>query len=70
MTYDDILTTATGPVLTLTINRPDAGNKFRHQTCLELFDALQRFRLDRELGPRCSPARGRSSSASAASTTP
>jgi len=49
MTYDDILTASHGPVLTITINRPDAGNKFRHQTCLELFDALQRFRLDREL---------------------
>lgn len=49
MTYDDILTAADGPVLTVTIDRPEAGNKFRHRTCLELFDALQRFRLDREL---------------------
>ncbi|MGI6876078.1 MULTISPECIES: enoyl-CoA hydratase-related protein [Amycolatopsis] len=49
MTYDDILTSTDGPVLTIEINRPEAGNKFRHQTCLELFDALQRFRLDREL---------------------
>lgn len=49
MAYDDIVVSAAGPVLTLTINRPDAGNKFRHQTCLELFDALQRFRLDPEL---------------------
>lgn len=49
MSYDDILTTIDGPVLTITLNRPDAGNKFRHQTCLELFDALQKFRLDREL---------------------
>lgn len=49
MTYDDILTTADGPVLTITIDRPEAGNKFRHRTCLELFDVLQRFRLDREL---------------------
>lgn len=46
MTYDDILVSTQGAVLTVTINRPDAGNKFRHQTCLELFDALQRFRLD------------------------
>lgn len=36
-------------MLTITINRPEAGNKFRHQTCLELFDALQKFRLDREV---------------------
>lgn len=49
MSYDDILTQVDGPVLTITINRPEAGNKFRHQTCLELFDALQKFRLDREL---------------------
>lgn len=46
MSYDDILTTVDGAVLTLTINREDAGNKLRHQTCLELFDALQKFRLD------------------------
>jgi naphthoate synthase len=49
MNYEDVLVGTSGPVLTITINRPDAGNKFRHQTCLELFDALQRFRLDREL---------------------
>ncbi|MFC9355091.1 enoyl-CoA hydratase-related protein [Rhodococcus sp. NPDC057014] len=49
MTYNDILTTIDGPVLTITLNRPDAGNKFRHQTCLELFDALQKFRLDPQL---------------------
>ena len=49
MAYDDILTTIDGPVLTLTLNRPDAGNKFRQQTCLELFDALQKFRLDPQL---------------------
>lgn len=49
MTYDDILTSIDGPVLTITINRPDAGNKFRHRTCLELFDALQRLRLDPQL---------------------
>ena len=49
MTYDDLLTSTDGSVLTITINRPDAGNKFRHQTCLELADALQRFRLDRQL---------------------
>ncbi|MCV7287653.1 enoyl-CoA hydratase/isomerase family protein [Mycolicibacterium wolinskyi] len=49
MSYDDILTQTDGPVLTITINRPEAGNKFRRQTCLELFDALQKFRLDRDL---------------------
>ncbi|PBC52020.1 crotonase [Rhodococcus sp. ACS1] len=49
MAYDDILTSIDGPVLTITINRPDAGNKFRYQSCLELFDALQKFRLDPQL---------------------
>ncbi|RZL69254.1 MAG: crotonase, partial [Rhodococcus sp. (in: high G+C Gram-positive bacteria)] len=49
MAYDDILTSTDGPVLTITLNRPDAGNKFRYQTCLELFDALQKFRLDPQL---------------------
>lgn len=46
MTYEDIRTEIEGAVLVIAIDRPDAGNKFRHQTCLELFDALQRFRLD------------------------
>jgi naphthoate synthase len=44
--YTDITVTREGPVVTLAINRPEAGNKFRHQTCLEMLDALQRFRLD------------------------
>lgn len=44
--YTDINVDLDGPVVTITINREEAGNKFRHQTCLELFDALQRFRLD------------------------
>lgn len=49
MTYDDIRTSIDGPVLTITLDRPDAGNKFRHQTCLELFDVLQKFRMDPQL---------------------
>jgi naphthoate synthase len=44
--YTDITVALDGPVLTITIDRPDAGNKFRQRTCLELLDALQRFRLD------------------------
>jgi naphthoate synthase len=44
--YTDIVVEHDGPVLTISIDRPDRGNKLRHQTCLELFDALQRFRLD------------------------
>lgn len=49
MSYEDILTTVDDAVLTITINRPEAGNKFRHQTCLELFDAFQKLRLDPSL---------------------
>ncbi|TNC29459.1 enoyl-CoA hydratase-related protein [Amycolatopsis alkalitolerans] len=44
--YTDIAVATDGPVVTIRIDRPEAGNKFRHQTCVELFDALQRFRLD------------------------
>ena len=44
--YTDILRETDGPVLTLTINRPEAGNKLRVQTLLELKDALQQFRVD------------------------
>ncbi|MDI6520323.1 enoyl-CoA hydratase-related protein [Streptomyces coelicoflavus] len=47
--YDDILVDRADAVLTLTINRPDTGNKFRHQTCLEITDTLQRYRLDPSL---------------------
>jgi naphthoate synthase len=47
--YGDIVAVVDGAVLTLTINRADAGNKLRAQTCLELCDALQRFRLDPRL---------------------
>jgi naphthoate synthase len=47
--YADIVVENCEPVLIITINRPDAGNKVRHQTCVELFDALQRFRLDPRL---------------------
>lgn len=44
--YTDIVVRNDGPLLEISIDRPDQGNKLRHQTCLELFDALQRFRLD------------------------
>jgi len=47
--YTDILSETSGAVLTLTINRPEAGNKLRVQTLLELKDALQRFRVDPSL---------------------
>lgn len=47
--YEDILVERDEWVLTITINRESAANKFRHQTCLELSDALQRFRLDPSL---------------------
>jgi naphthoate synthase len=47
--YTDIRVDRRDPVLVITIAREESGNKFRHQTCLELFDALQRFRLDPSL---------------------
>lgn len=47
--YEDLLVEINGPVLTITINREQAGNKLRHHTCVELLRVLQDFRLDREL---------------------
>jgi naphthoate synthase len=47
--YDDLIVEQDDAVLVMTINRPEAGNKFRYQTCLELFDALQKLRLDPSL---------------------
>jgi naphthoate synthase len=44
--YTDIRSETSGAVLTLTIDRQDAGNKLRVQTLHELSDALQRFRTD------------------------
>jgi naphthoate synthase len=44
--YEDIIFEQDGPVATITINREAVGNKFRVRTCLEMFDALQRIRLD------------------------
>lgn len=48
-TYSDILTEVDGPVLTITINRPDSGNRLRETTCLELSDAFRWLRSDRSL---------------------
>jgi naphthoate synthase len=47
--YTDIRVERSDAVLTLTIDRQDAGNKLRGQTLVELFDALQRFRTDPSL---------------------
>lgn len=49
MTYRDIVVSDADGVLTITLNRPDTGNKFRDVTCVELLDALQRFRISPEL---------------------
>jgi naphthoate synthase len=46
VSYRDILTATDGPVRTITINRPDAGNKIRPETAHELIAALQDFRTD------------------------
>lgn len=45
----DIITEVDGAVLTITINRPEAGNKLRVQTLHELTGALQRLRTDPSL---------------------
>lgn len=47
--YCDIRFEAEGPVLRLTIDRPDHGNMFRRETALELADALRQFRDRRDL---------------------
>jgi naphthoate synthase len=47
--YQDISSETHGAVLLLTIEREEAGNKLRAQTCRELLDALQQFRLNPEL---------------------
>lgn len=47
--YEDLDVQVSESTLTIRINRPDAGNKFRVTTCLELADAFQRFRVDRSL---------------------
>lgn len=47
--YTDIRVERSHAVLTLTIDREDAGNKLRAQTLVELADALQRFRTDPSL---------------------
>jgi naphthoate synthase len=49
MDYEDILFEAADGVVTITINRPEQGNKFRVQTTLELADAFRRFRGDPQL---------------------
>ncbi|WP_403022727.1 enoyl-CoA hydratase-related protein [Salinibacterium sp. GXW1014] len=48
-TFEDIIVDREGAVLTITINRPEAGNKLRVQTCLELVDAIRMLRLDPSL---------------------
>lgn len=45
MTYNDIVVDA-GEITTITINRPDQGNKFRARTATELAEALRSFRDD------------------------
>lgn len=49
MDYQDITTRTEGAVFVVTIDRESSGNKFSQRTCLELFAALQSFRLDPQL---------------------
>lgn len=46
VTTTDVRTEVSGPVLTITIDRPETGNKLRVQTLHELSAALQRLRTD------------------------
>ena len=47
--FEDILVAREGAVLIITIDRPEAGNKLRPQTCLEIVDAIRMLRLDPSL---------------------
>lgn len=49
MSFEDLLVTEAGPVLRVTINRQEAGNKFRVQTAVELADVFREFRANRTL---------------------
>lgn len=44
--YTDIRVDVSESVVTITIARPESGNKLRRQTTIELLDVLQRFRTD------------------------
>ncbi|GAA5149538.1 enoyl-CoA hydratase-related protein [Pseudonocardia eucalypti] len=46
MSYQDIVVDDLDGIRTITLNRPENGNKLRDQTCLELVDALQWFRVE------------------------
>lgn len=48
MNYTDILVDVTDGVATITLNRPEQGNKFRPRTARELADALRRLRDEPE----------------------
>ena len=47
--YTDIKVEISNAVLTITIDREEAGNKLRTRTLLELFDALQHLRMNPDL---------------------
>lgn len=49
-TYDDILFTKTDGIARISINRPEVHNAFRPRTVLELIDAFNRARDDRDIG--------------------
>jgi enoyl-CoA hydratase len=51
MTYNTLLTDVDNPIVTITLNRPDALNAFNNELMNELTDALNRFDADEEV--RC-----------------
>jgi len=46
MEYEDIIVRTDGSAMWITIDREANGNKIRHQTAIEVIDALQRVRRD------------------------
>ena len=66
MSYQDIVVDDSGGIRTITLNRPEAGNKLRDGTCVELSHALQRFRIEPSLSPSRSSPRSTASRSAAA----
>jgi naphthoate synthase len=47
--FEDLIIEREGAVATITLNRPEAGNKLRARTCREIVDVLTAIKLDRSL---------------------
>ena len=69
MSYEDIQVQAAGPIVTITIDRPDNANMLRRQTTIEFADALRTFGTTPRVASPSSREPATGSSASAASMT-